>query len=76
MYDLFQTAMQHRLIEIEYSSWLFWEVSIFGMIICLLPIYFYVKTQALFFPKLKDLIIQNKISYESVMREADPRRIK
>lgn len=70
------TVITYRLIEIAFSSWSFRLISAITLFVTILPIYFYINAQSLFFPTLKDLILQDKIDYSSILKETDPKREK
>lgn len=51
-------------------------ISILEVIILVFPIIFYFKVQSLLFPTLKDLMVQDRLNIDKVLKEADPKRVK
>ena len=63
------------LQEIDFSNWQFWVILAVTVMICIAPVIFYFNAHSLFFPSLKDLILQGKVKPE-ILEEADPKRAK
>jgi hypothetical protein len=62
--DFMTPVVAYRLIEMVFSYVHFWLIILLFLVISLMPLIFYYNAQALLFPSLKDLILQQKLDYD------------